>query len=177
MPIRAHIRGSFNERSYEGTHAWLARALGYDGCAQDVSLPLWVCKTVGGTTVHWAGASLRFQGHEFRTPTVYGNIAGANLLDWPITLQELEPFYTRAEDKLGVTGTHNIPRLPGNNNFKVMAAGAKRVGYTEIHTGNMAINVPWSRPHCCTIDVCDYALSILQRTMDRSTVPRDLCAC
>jgi hypothetical protein len=43
----------------------------------------------------------------------------ANLLDWPITLPELEPSYALAEDKMGVTGTHSIPRLPGNNNFKV----------------------------------------------------------
>jgi len=28
------------------------------------NLPAWVCKTVGGTTTHWAGASLRFQPHE-----------------------------------------------------------------------------------------------------------------
>jgi len=41
---------------------------------------------------------------------------------------------------MGVTGTHDIPRLPGNNNFKVMAAGAKRLGYKDFHTGNMAIN-------------------------------------
>src|SRR6266567_4692098 len=86
------------------------------------NLPAWICKTVGGTTVHWAGASLRFQEHEFKTRTVYGDLPGANLLDWPITLQELDPFYARAEDKMGVTGTHDIPRLPGNNNFKVMAA-------------------------------------------------------
>ena len=30
--------------------------------------------------------------------------------------------------------------LPGNNNFKVMHAGAKKLGYKEVHTGNMAIN-------------------------------------
>ena len=30
------------------------------------NLPAWTCKTVGGTTVHWAGASLRFQEHEFK---------------------------------------------------------------------------------------------------------------
>ncbi len=28
------------------------------------NLPAWTCKTVGGTTTHWAGASLRFQAHE-----------------------------------------------------------------------------------------------------------------
>jgi choline dehydrogenase-like flavoprotein len=61
-------------------------------------------------------------------------------LDWPLTLAELEPYYAKAEDKMGVTGTNGIPRLPGNNNFKVLAAGAKRVGYKEFHTGNMAIN-------------------------------------
>ncbi|MFM9845400.1 MAG: GMC family oxidoreductase [Dongiaceae bacterium] len=109
--------------------------------AKDFSgLPAWIVKAVGGSTVHWAGASLRFQEHEFKVKSTYGEIAGANLLDWPLTLQELEPYYARAEDKMGVTGTNDIPRLPGNNNFKVLAAGARRLGYKEFHTGNMAIN-------------------------------------
>ena len=103
-------------------------------------LPAWICKTVGGTTTHWAGASLRFQAHEFKVRTTYGDIPGANLMDWPLTLDELAPYYTRAEDKMGVTRTHGIPGLPGNNNFKVMYAGAKKLGYKEVHTGNMAIN-------------------------------------
>jgi choline dehydrogenase-like flavoprotein len=103
-------------------------------------LPAWIVKGVGGSTVHWAGASLRFQEHEFKVKSTYGDIAGANLLDWPITLAEMEPYYDRAEDKMGVTGTHGIPRLPGNNNFRVLAAGAKKLGYKEFHTGNMAIN-------------------------------------
>src|SRR5690242_10639378 len=104
------------------------------------NLPAWTCKTVGGTTTHWAGASLRLQEHEFRTKTVYGAVAGANLLDWPLTLAELEPYYAKAEDKLGVTRTNDIPGLPGNNNFKVMEYGAKKVGCKTVHTGRMAIN-------------------------------------
>jgi choline dehydrogenase-like flavoprotein len=104
------------------------------------NLPAWIVKSVGGSTVHWAGASLRFQEHEFKTRTHYGEIAGANLLDWPITLAEMEPYYAKAEDKMGVTRTNNIPGLPGNNNFKVLEAGAKKVGYKEVHTGRMAIN-------------------------------------
>jgi len=106
-------------------------------------LPAWICKTVGGTTTHWAGASLRLQPHEFRVKSEYGDIEGANLLDWPLTLEELEPYYDKAEDKMGVTRTHGIPGLPGNNNFKVMYHGARRVGYKKVHTGRMAIN---SRP-------------------------------
>lgn len=103
-------------------------------------LPAWICKTVGGTTTHWAGASLRLQAHEFKARTTYGDIQGANLMDWPLTLKELEPYYARAEDKMGVTRTTGIPGLPGNNNFKVMYAGATKLGYRDVHTGNMAIN-------------------------------------
>jgi choline dehydrogenase-like flavoprotein len=104
------------------------------------NLPAWIVKAVGGSTTHWAGASLRFEPHEFQTKTVYGNIKGANLLDWPITLAELEPWYAKAEDRMGVTRTNGIAGLPGNNNFKVFEAGAKKLGYKEVSTGRMAIN-------------------------------------
>lgn len=104
------------------------------------NLPAWIVKSVGGSTVHWAGASLRFEEHEFKIKSAYGDIKGANMLDWPITLAELEPWYAKAEDKMGVTRTNGIPGLPPNNNFKVMAAGAKKVGYKDFHTGRMAIN-------------------------------------
>ena len=103
-------------------------------------LPAWIVKSVGGSTVHWAGASLRIQEHEFKTATHYGPVKGANLLDWPLTRSELDPWYTKAEDRMGVTRTNNIPGLPGNNNFRVLEKGAKALGYTEVHTGNMAIN-------------------------------------
>ncbi len=104
------------------------------------NLPAWIVKSVGGSTVHWAGASLRFEEHEFKTRTTYGDLPGANLLDWPISLAELAPYYAKAETKLGVTRTNGIPGLPGNNNFKVMEAGATKIGYKEVHTGRMAIN-------------------------------------
>ena len=104
------------------------------------NLPAWIVKAVGGSTVHWAGASLRFEPHEFKIRTTYGDLAGANLLDWPIGLDELAPYYAKAEYKMGVTRTNGIPGLPGNNNFKVLEAGARKLGYKEVHTGRMAIN-------------------------------------
>ena len=120
------------------------------------NLPTWICKTVGGTTAHWAGASLRFRAHEFQAKTTYGEIAGANLLDWPLTLTELEPYYVRAEDKLGVTRTNDIPGLPGNNNFKVFYNGAVKVGYKTASTGRMAINsrVRAGRASCQQFGFC-----------------------
>jgi choline dehydrogenase-like flavoprotein len=104
------------------------------------NLPAWTCKTVGGTSVHWAGCSPRFKEWELRLRSEHGAIDGANLLDWPITLEDLEPYYDRAEARIGVTRTHGLPPLPANNNFKVMGNGARRVGYGGVSTGRMAIN-------------------------------------
>ena len=103
------------------------------------NLPAWIVKAVGGTTIHWAGASLRFQEHEFAALSHYGAVEGANLIDWPLTYAELAPYYDRAEKRMGVTRTNNNKGLPGNNNFKVMYAGAQKLGYS-CNTGHMAIN-------------------------------------
>lgn len=104
------------------------------------NLPAWIVKSVGGSTVHWAGASLRFDEHEFKVASTYGGLKGANLLDWPLTKAELDPWYAKAEDRMGVTRTNGIPGLPGNNNEKVLEAGARKVGYKDFSTGRMAIN-------------------------------------
>ncbi len=120
------------------------------------NLPAWIVKAVGGSTVHWAGASLRLQDHEFRAKTHYGEVDGANLLDWPVTLAELEPYYDKAEDKMGVTRTNGIEGLPGNNNFKVLKAGADKMGYKDCHSGRMAINSVErdGRPACRQLGFC-----------------------
>ncbi|WP_346840333.1 GMC family oxidoreductase [Metapseudomonas otitidis] len=119
-------------------------------------LPAWICKTVGGTTTHWAGASLRFQAHEFRARQTYGNLPGANLLDWPLSLETLEPYYAKAEARMGVTRTHGLPGLPGNNNFQVLYNGARKLGYTQCSTGHMAINsrARDGRAQCMQLGFC-----------------------
>ncbi len=120
------------------------------------NLPAWIVKSVGGSTTHWAGASLRFQEHEFKAKSTYGNVQGANLLDWPITLKEMEPYYAIAEDRMGVTRTNGIEGLPGNNNFKVFEKGAKARGYKKVHSGRMAINSKPrdGRPGCQQVGFC-----------------------
>ncbi len=119
-------------------------------------LPAWIVKAVGGSTVHWAGASLRFQPHEWKARTTYGQVAGANLLDWPVDAAEMDPWYALAEDKMGVTLTNGIPGLPGSNNYKVFEAGARALGYTQVNTGRMAINAQPrdGRPACQQIGFC-----------------------
>jgi choline dehydrogenase-like flavoprotein len=137
-----------------GRLSWLDKRIGTGDL--DPALPLWVCKTVGGTTVHWAGASLRFQDHEWKALTTYGPLAGASLLDWPIDGAEMARYYDLAEEKIGVAGTGGRPRLPGNNNYKVFAYGAKLLGYQKVHTGNMGINSVErdGRPACQQLGFC-----------------------
>ncbi len=109
--------------------------------AQDYpTLPSWTCKTVGGTTVHWTGATPRIRPWEVRSRTTYGEVAGASLIDWPIDYAELERYYDIAERRLVVTRRHGNPGLPASSHFKVMYNGAKRIGYRKVHTGYMAIN-------------------------------------
>lgn len=120
------------------------------------ALPSWIVKGVGGSTMHWAGVSLRFKPYEFKTKSTYGNITGANLLDWPISYEELAPYYDRAEKKMGVSGASGgMPELPHNNLYKVAAAAAKNYGYKDI-THPMAINSENKdgRPACQQIGFC-----------------------
>ena len=124
---------------------------------------VWVCKTVGGTTMRWSAATPRFQEHEFRALTTYGQFdRGTTLIDWPLTLEELEPYYEKAEDKMGVSGTHGIPPSAETNNYKVMKAGGKRIGYKEITSARMAINpvARNGRPGCQQISFCNSGCAI-----------------
>jgi choline dehydrogenase-like flavoprotein len=59
-------------------------------------------KVVGGTTWHWLGTTLRFLPNDFRLRSAYGRGA-----DWPLTYAELEPFYSQAEQEIGVAGNSN----------------------------------------------------------------------
>jgi choline dehydrogenase-like flavoprotein len=111
------------------------------GVARDFpKLPVWHCKTVGGTTVHWTASTPRLEPWEVRAKSTYGDIAGTSLIDWPIAYEELEKYYQLAESRLVVTRRNGVPGLPASNNFKVMHAGAKKLGYKRVHTGHLAIN-------------------------------------
>ena len=127
-----------------GQISWLdARTTSGDWrVAKDFSgLPSWIVKAVGGSTVHWAGASLRFQEHEFKTKTVYGDVQGASLLDWPIGLSELEPYYDKAEKKLGVTRTNGIPGCQETTTSKSLRPAQRRLATNKSIPGEWRLTV------------------------------------
>lgn len=104
------------------------------------NLPAWIVKAVGGTTTQWSGATPRFKAHEFAARSTYARGDGATLLDWPITLADLEPYYDKAEKKMGSTHRNNLAPLPANNNYKVLANGAERLGCSHYATGPYGTN-------------------------------------
>ncbi|HEY3785398.1 MAG TPA: GMC family oxidoreductase [Steroidobacteraceae bacterium] len=63
-------------------------------------------KGVGGSTLHWDGRINRLMPVDFSAAT--GNGLG---MDWPITYEELEPWYSQADWELGVSGTWH-PAMP-----------------------------------------------------------------
>lgn len=128
----------------------------------DPNFPVWTCKTVGGTTMHWTAACPRLEPHELRARTTYGDIPDTTLADWPVTPEELAPWYERAEIRMGVTGRNGLPHLPPGNNFKVLEAGGRACGYRDIDTHNMAINSVDrdDRPSCRQLGFCTSGCAI-----------------
>jgi gluconate 2-dehydrogenase alpha chain len=66
---------------------------------------------VGGSVIHWGGALRRLHPHHFQYRTYvrerWGERVlpeGHTLVDWPLTYDDLEPYYTRVEDHIGVAG-------------------------------------------------------------------------
>jgi choline dehydrogenase-like flavoprotein len=59
---------------------------------------------VGGTTLHYNAKFPRFWKQDFRTLSELGPIEGAQVADWPITYEELAPFYDEVERRVGVQG-------------------------------------------------------------------------
>jgi choline dehydrogenase-like flavoprotein len=68
-------------------------------------------RQVGGGSVHFTGNYWRFHESDFRECSLYGTIPGTSFADWPIGYADLEPYYSKAEEELGISG------LAGANPF------------------------------------------------------------
>jgi len=59
---------------------------------------------VGGSSMHFSGNFWRFRPIDFMEASVRGTVAGTNFSDWPISYEDLEPYYTKVDWEIGVSG-------------------------------------------------------------------------
>ncbi len=145
--------------------------------------------TVGGGGTHADGKVPRFRPDDFRVRSVFGPQPDADVADWPIDYDELEPYYAEVEGLIGVAGTEgaNPFAAPRSGPFPmpsgapmygalVSSAAAERLGYHPYPAPTAANSVPYDgRPACNNCGFCAYfgcpihakgdPIAMLQRAM------------
>lgn len=98
-------------------------------------------RQVGGGSVHYNANYWRFMPFDFRERSLWGEIPGTGFADWPITYDELEPYYTKAEYEIGVSGLagahpfeaprskpYPLPPMPVKSSGVLFERGARKLG-------------------------------------------------
>ncbi len=98
-------------------------------------------RQVGGGTVHFNSNYWRFLELDFRERSLWGGIPGTGFSDWPITYSDLEPYYTKAEYDIGVSGLaganpfegprsqpYPLPPMPVKSSGVLFERGARKLG-------------------------------------------------
>jgi choline dehydrogenase-like flavoprotein len=123
---------------------------------------------VGGGTVHYTANFWRFHEVDFEERTRWGGVPGASLEDWPIRYAEIEPFYTKAEQELGVSGLaganpfesgrskpYPLPPLPVKTSGKVFELSAKQLGLHPFPAPMAILSQPYrGRAACVQCPYC-----------------------
>ena len=115
---------------------------------------LFYAKGVGGSSVHFTANFWRLHEVDFRERSQLGPISGTGFTDWPITYDELEPYYTKVDWEIGVSGApgpldpprsrpYPVPPMPVKSSGVLLERGAKRLGLNPF-PAPMAI---LSQPH------------------------------
>jgi len=123
---------------------------------------------VGSGTVSYGAMAWRFMPEDFRMRSTYGHVEGSTLEDWPITYEELEPFYEKAEWEIGVSGDDSqnpfapprklsqpMPSFENNREGMVLAAACRRLGLHPFPIPMLRNSVPYNgRPACIRNRTC-----------------------
>lgn len=102
---------------------------------------------VGGTSLHYNAKFPRFWRQDFTQLSDLGPVDGTQVADWPISYEDLAPFYDEVEHSIGVQGDINLmparsleqaprsrqfpmPPNPTGYAARLLAAGAQNVGWS-----------------------------------------------
>lgn len=110
---------------------------------------------VGGSTLHFTGESHRLHQQAMKMHSLFGVAA-----DWPLTYQQLMPYYNQAEKLIGVAGITNIPGRdysgssllpphPFSDTSRILQHGAERIGMHWQANNRAALSQTFDgRPAC-----------------------------
>lgn len=135
--------------------------------------PLLYARGVGGSSVHFTANFWRFHPVDFRERSRWGGIAGTGFADWPITYEELEPYYTRVDWDVGVSGEpgpfdpprsrpYPMPPLPVKSSGVLLERGAKALGWNPQPAPMAILSRPYNNrlncQHCgyCMMFGCEF---------------------
>ena len=117
---------------------------------------------VGGGTATYGAMAWRFMPQDFRMKSTYGVPADSTLDDWPVSYDDLEPYYERAEHEIGVSGDDSgnifkgprrtplpMPPLPPTLEHRILEAGAKKAGLHPFHIPMLRNSVPYGGRAAC----------------------------
>ncbi len=105
--VGGKLRGELNNEFMAPNGAWTIEGEPYT-CAPDANFKWFRSRIVGGRTNHWGRIALRFAPIDFQSYKRDG--LGS---DWPITYEDLAPYYDKVESYIGVFGTkEGIPSAP-----------------------------------------------------------------
>jgi len=117
---------------------------------------------VGGGTFSYGAMGWRYLEKDFRMRSTYGAVAGSTLEDWPISYQDLEPYYTKAEWEIGVSGddSNNIfkgprsrplpmPPPPPSREHQILKAAAERLKLYPFDIPMLRNTVPYDGRGAC----------------------------
>lgn len=102
--------------------------------------PLVYAQGVGGSSVHFTANYWRLRPSDFRERSLLGPIDGTGFADWPLTYEELEPYYTKVDWEVGVSGApgpfdpprsrpYAMPSLPVKSSGVLFERGARAMGW------------------------------------------------
>lgn len=91
----------------------------------DTGWNFWNGSLLGGSSNFMSGFFHRLRPDDFKLASKYGKINNANIIDWPISYADLEPYYEKVENLVGVSGevqAHKFqePRSTKNYPYKAL---------------------------------------------------------
>ena len=145
---------------------------------------------VGSGTVSYGAMAWRFMPQDFRMRATYGAVDGSTLDDWPLSYDDLESCYERAEWDLGVAGDDRqnpfapprrkpqpMPPFAYNREGRLLADAAQRLGLHPFPIPMLRNSVAYDgRPACIGCRYCvGFACEVNAKNGTHNTViPRTL---